>query len=1563
VPLAAALLVGSLAATPAAEVDPAADFCESATVEDARAFGWGTEAVNGSPALGVTRDAKAGHYAVKADGKDLMGEWGTLVLNREVDLSRATKGDRIVFHAKQNSSSGLYLNIGGIHRSFPIGRDEWTRIELDLDPAQWTWTNPPAVWGRASRFAFYAREFDAAGEYLIIDGLSFHLGGGQIPSGIPPPTAPPPLAVAEASVVPAPPAPVVRAAAAPVPPLSEAWAREAAAKPFPQENEEAWLLGSPEAFWAISKRTGGILGGWYAPRRERCLEAVEGAYFVEDRQDLRQAVESADAVVEARFTAPGEELQITCTNAVLPDLRIAKAYSVQGNTLARRLGFSSTGAASLFFSYRSEARLDPAFREAGSYVGAGTVGPIEAAAEITAAKQPMFYINSRGMILSNPVRGISLAHYRLTQDGQFLLPWWSYSRAESAKDSFYYTPTGWKLPFGISGLQPGGAVSYEEHLTLAEGNYHDVVTRHYGAREEVRRDLESLGPVPDWLADVKVYCTDGGMDGREYKDFNNVRRLVELTDEGIILVLVNIAGHNVGDYYVDQGLVGLHGGWITGPELQEWLHKLKAISPRVKVGIYCYMDMACGGARLCQEHPEWFRARDKEGNPVNHFAGFSDSRTSMLNRPECREALLGQYDLIFRYLGVDFVYLDDAMTNNLVNWETGEVLRDADCYEFFRGVRRVAARHGPDKMVFFNGSGNPYGDLEFIEAYTRLRADFWRPFAGVGLGVEIFLVNRPAVRVIPLYWTPPLGREYINRVLALGWIPALEYTPVVDGRPFVSAAYEIGNADPINADYQPDWRKERDLKLESYAMRRLGDTTALLSFISYDEAPSRQHLRVRTDSLGLDRRKPLYAWLYRIRDATAYQGYTSERLAKAIYAEAGWTVDLVTTPECRYAGHFADELDLELDLAPFALTMLAVGNEAAAFYSLDGLPQNFLFPKTRGADLRAEVDPERRRITVDVDCRRDRCEVVAFPSRDWGESSVALDGQPVTATWVALGEVVCPVVTVGRGRHRIDLRGAAQATPPVALGGITAAVNGTSIQIRLPEVPATATAALVTVRQDGHCLFSRMVAMDQGRCRVPVPPLRGGGAELAVSAVMLPAGPARATCAPVVLALPQNLPELPLTPLSPGTIPEQLVTTEVNRTILGLEVLSLARQTTATTVPPFQTELAGLTVDVSPETLTIDAGTTRKIEGYLGAAFGGFEVEALKTVRIQLENSYFGAPHINGPNTHTHLYYPTPRLFAGFMVDYHSAAGYCKRVALSVGVVHPDCSTPYPSYGKAGKPDQVVDLGPIVAQGPAKEFALDLSLYAPEGWDGQVWFSAGSDWALAGRRLQARLVAANQPLAAAALRGQDPSLIRKAFLTKNTRLTAMRAAAALTIDGKPAEPAWQDAPSTDDFATVGGLALPTVKTTARLLYDDEYLYIAVHCEEPKRTKPLAGKGDIWRDDEIEIYLDPENGRKAYKQVIINAGGETLELARPGSTITVGTRAKASLEPGVSWTIEAAIPFRGLGKVPVPGESWGLNLCRYRPEGAGFPLELITWAPTESGFGGDEVAKFGTLTFR
>ena len=73
--------------------------------------------------------------------------------------------------------------------------------------------------------------------------------------------------------------------------------------------------------------------------------------------------------------------------------------------------------------------------------------------------------------------------------------------------------------------------------------------------------------------------------------------------------------------------------------------------------------------------------------------------------------------------------------------------------------------------------------------------------------------------------------------------------------------------------------------------------------------------------------------------------------------------------------------------------------------------------------------------------------------------------------------------------------------------------------------------------------------------------------------------------------------------------------------------------------------------------------------------------------------------------------------FAGFMVDYHVASGYTKRVALTIGAFDKDRKDKRPGWGKNDVPDEYVDLG------KQEEYSLNVQKWAPPGWDGQVWFS------------------------------------------------------------------------------------------------------------------------------------------------------------------------------------------------------------------------------------------------
>jgi len=101
--------------------------------------------------------------------------------------------------------------------------------------------------------------------------------------------------------------------------------------------------------------------------------------------------------------------------------------------------------------------------------------------------------------------------------------------------------------------------------------------------------------------------------------------------------------------------------------------------------------------------------------------------------------------------------------------------------------------------------------------------------------------------------------------------------------------------------------------------------------------------------------------------------------------------------------------------------------------------------------------------------------------------------------------------------------------------------------------------------------------------------------------------------------------------------------------------------------------------------------------------------------------------------------------------------------------------------------------------------------------------------------------------------------------------------------------------------------------------------------------------------------------KTFHQIIVSAVGEKLELTERGA-FSGGTKAAATREEGRSWTVEIAIPFKGLGlETPKSGDKWRFNLARYRPGGEGFEAELIVWSSMERWF--LEFDKMGELIFK
>jgi len=179
-----------------------------------------------------------------------------------------------------------------------------------------------------------------------------------------------------------------------------------------------------------------------------------------------------------------------------------------------------------------------------------------------------------------------------------------------------------------------------------------------------------------------------------------------------------------------------------------------------------------------------------------------------------------------------------------------------------------------------------------------------------------------------------------------------------------------------------------------------------------------------------------------------------------------------------------------------------------------------------------------------------------------------------------------------------------------------------------------------------------------------------------------------------------------------------------------------------------------------------------------------------------------------------------------------------------------------------------------------------------------------------------------------------------------------RAKTPVRVDGRLDDRAWKAAAWTTDFVDIEGSVKPAprFRTRAKMLWDDEYLYIAAELEEPE-IKATLTKHDsvIFHDNDFEVFLKPGEA-PGYFEFEINAlnTGWDLYLNKP---YREGGKADNSWEiPGLKtavaihgtlndpndkdhgWTVEMAFPWSAFASRPPVakpeiGDQWRVNFSR------------------------------------
>ena len=118
------------------------------------------------------------------------------------------------------------------------------------------------------------------------------------------------------------------------------------------------------------------------------------------------------------------------------------------------------------------------------------------------------------------------------------------------------------------------------------------------------------------------------------------------------------------------------------------------------------------------------------------------------------------------------------------------------------------------------------------------------------------------------------------------------------------------------------------------------------------------------------------------------------------------------------------------------------------------------------------------------------------------------------------------------------------------------------------------------------------------------------------------------------------------------------------------------------------------------------------------------------------------------------------------------------------------------------------------------------------------------------------------------------------FLTEPRTYVCYRPDGKLKIDGKLNESSWKKAAPTAPFVDISGEGFPTPKyeTTAKMLWDDEYLYVgAVLQEEDIKARLTQRDTIIYYDNDFEVFIDPDSDGHNYFEIETNARGVIFDL--------------------------------------------------------------------------------------
>ena len=174
-----------------------------------------------------------------------------------------------------------------------------------------------------------------------------------------------------------------------------------------------------------------------------------------------------------------------------------------------------------------------------------------------------------------------------------------------------------------------------------------------------------------------------------------------------------------------------------------------------------------------------------------------------------------------------------------------------------------------------------------------------------------------------------------------------------------------------------------------------------------------------------------------------------------------------------------------------------------------------------------------------------------------------------------------------------------------------------------------------------------------------------------------------------------------------------------------------------------------------------------------------------------------------------------------------------------------------------------------------------------------------------------------------------------------------------SIDGDLSDPAWSQAPVAADFVQMvpDPGAPASERTEARILYDDEAVYVAIRAWDSAPDSivgQLTRRGEASYSDQVWVMIDSFHDRRTAFRFAVNPAGVKADTyyyddvrQDPGweAVWDVATRVDS-----LGWAAEFRIPLSQLRFSGASQQSWGINFGRDIAR----RNETVTWAPLNPG---------------